>query len=238
MNKMKTLLAAGVAAASMTMVAAPASAEISASAGVASSYLWRGYDLGSGTPAVYGDINYSAAGFTTGVWVSSGDTLAGTEYDLYADYTVDLGGVSLSAGAINYVYATGAGYLGAGNDTDFGDHTDAYLGLGVGPVAFTVYKQVAGAAEEYTYYTLSYDIGKFSFLLGTHEAYADGTTLANGKIADGETESHLNITYSYNDNLSFTVSQFIDGQENVDTYAGSGDDDMKFVVSYDMPISM
>ncbi|WP_373084402.1 TorF family putative porin [Zhongshania sp.] len=238
MKTMKTLLAAGVAAASMTMIAAPAVAEVSASAGVASSYLWRGYDLGSGTPAVYGDINYSAAGFTTGVWVSSGDTAAGTEYDLYADYTVDLGGVSVSAGVINYVYATGAGYLGAGNDTDFGDHTDAYLGLGLGPVAFTAYKQIAGGTEEYTYYTLSYDIGKFSFLLGTHESIANGATLANGKIADGESESHLNVTYSYNDNLSFTVSQFVDGQENVDAYAGSGDDDMKFVVSYDMPISM
>jgi uncharacterized protein (TIGR02001 family) len=237
MNTMKTLLAAGVAAASMTMIAAPASAEISASAGIASSYLWRGYDLGSGTPAVYGDINYSAAGFTTGVWVSSGDTAAGTEYDLYADYTVDLGGVSLSTGVINYVYATGAGYLGGGDDTDFGDHTDAYVGVGFGPVAFTYYKQIAGVTEEYSYYTLSYDIGKFSFLLGTHDSFFDGATLADGSLAEGETETHLNITYSYNDNLSFTVSQFVDGQENVDAYFG-GDDDMKFVVSYDMPISM
>ncbi len=238
MKNVKTLLAASVAAASMTMAAAPAMAEVSASVAVASSYLWRGYDLGSGTPAVSGDINYSNAGLTVGAWVSSGDTAAGTEYDLYVDYTLDLGTGSLSGGLINYIYPTGAGYMGAGNDTDFGDHTDAYLSLGVGSFGVSVYKQVAGANEAYTYYTLSYDVGSFSFLYGIHESNTDGTTLANGEIADGETESHLDVTYAYNDNLSFTLSQFVDGQEVVDAFNGGGDDDLKFVVSYSLPISM
>ena len=56
-----------------------ASAELSASATVASSYLWRGFELGSGTPAVSADLVYSNSGFYAGVWVSSGDTSVSDE---------------------------------------------------------------------------------------------------------------------------------------------------------------
>ena len=40
-----------------------ASAELSASATVASSYLWRGFELGTGTPAISADLVYSNSGF-------------------------------------------------------------------------------------------------------------------------------------------------------------------------------
>jgi len=93
---MKKQLVMGTLAAAMTMGAmAPAMAEgLGASAGVASMYLWRGQDLGDGSAAVWGDINYKVAGAYAGVWASSGDSGAGSEYDLYAGYGMELGGIT------------------------------------------------------------------------------------------------------------------------------------------------
>jgi len=223
MKNVKTLLAAAVAA---TTFAAPALAEVSASVGVASTYLWRGYDLGSGTPAVSGDLSYSAGGAYVGIWGSSGDTLAGTEYDLYAGYGMEFDMFSFDISVWNYNYPTGDGYTGDG-ETDFGDLTDVILTVGVGPVSFSYYEPVAPGGSDYNYYTLSTGFGAFSFLLGMHD---------NGS----EDPVHLDISYAYNDNLSFTFSQFIDGEEEGDVAGGTmtNDDDLKFVVSYSIPLSM
>lgn len=244
MKHMKTLLASAVAAS--TFAAAPvAMAEIGASVGVASTYLWRGYDLGSGTPAVSGDLNYSVAGFYTGIWGSSGDTAAGTEYDLYAGYGMSLGEVfSFDISVWNYNYPTGAGYrdddtTNTFEETDFGDLTDAILTIGVGPVSFSYYQPVAGDDhQDYNYYTLSAGFGAFSFTLGMHDYH--------GKDADGKSVDdpvHLNIDYAYNDNLTFTLSQFIADEDGGDVGPDidgddvpDGDDDLKFVVSYSIPL--
>ena len=91
-----------------------ANAEVSASVGIASSYLWRGYDLGAnadngsfGTPAVSGDLSVGGNGFTVGIWGSSGDSFAGTEYDLYAGYSGEAGDFSYGLTFVSYVYPTG-----------------------------------------------------------------------------------------------------------------------------------
>tara|TARA_R110001583_G_scaffold1721_4_gene13382 strand:+ start:2398 stop:3063 length:666 start_codon:yes stop_codon:yes gene_type:complete len=221
MNKMKTLLAAGVAAASMTMIAAPASAEVAASVGVASTYLWRGYDLGSGTPAVSGDLSYSTGGAYVGAWASSGDTAAGTEYDLYAGYGMDIGGgVSFDISVWNYNYPSGPGYLST-EETDLFEHTDVILTVGVGPISFSYYEPIAGPSGYtlYNYYTLGGSVGAFSLTIGMEDI-------------DGDNTMHADLSYAYNDNLSFIVSQ----QDGDDALAV--DTDPKFIVSYSLPISM
>lgn len=203
-------------AGSALMVSSQAAAvEVGASAAVASTYLWRGYDLGSGTPAVSGDINVSGGGAYAGVWGSSGDTAAGSEYDLYAGYGVELGAFTIDLSVWNYNYPTGAGYTPDG-ETDFADLTDVVLSVGVGPVTLGYYDNVAGASG-YEYWTLGAEFGQFSVLLGMH----DNVT--------GDDPTHLNISYAYNDALSFTVSQFVSDE--------SPDDDLKFVVSYSLPIA-
>jgi uncharacterized protein (TIGR02001 family) len=220
----KTLARLIATSALVAAVSAPAAhAEVSASAGVASTYLWRGYDLGSGTPAVFGDLKYSNSGFYTGVWGSSGDTGAGTEYDLFAGYGTSFGEndfFSVDISVWNYVYPTGNGYVDDEStpeleETDFGDLTDVVLSVGVGPVAFTYYDNVAGATS-YEYYTLSGSISAFSLLVGMHDN------------AEGDDPVHVNLSYAFNDNLSFTLSQFV-----ADEPEG---DDLKFVVSYSIPI--
>jgi hypothetical protein len=86
----KTLIAASLA--TLGMAAAPAAlANVEASATVATSYLWRGLDLGSGTGSISADAVYSTGGLSAGVWVGSGDTESGTEYDLFASYGGELG---------------------------------------------------------------------------------------------------------------------------------------------------
>lgn len=227
MKSMKTLLAASIAAAA---ISAPAMAEeesgiaVDASVGIASTYLWRGLDLGSGTPAVSGDLMVSTAGFYTGVWASSGDTSAGTEYDLIVGYGTEVSGISIDVSLVNYVYSTGNGYTGDNDGTDVGQFSDLIVGFGYGAASFTAYKNVAGNTT-YSYYTLGYDFDKVSVLLGMHD---DGNVAGAGTTGY-EKPVHLDVTYAYNDNLSFTVSQFI-----ADEPSG---DDAKFVVSYSIPLN-
>lgn len=207
-------VAALAMATSALMISSQAAAEVGASAAVASTYLWRGYDLGSGTPAVSGDLSVSQSGAYAGIWGSSGDTAAGTEYDLYAGYGMELGAFNFDLSVWNYNYPTGAGYTADG-ETDFADLTEVVLAVGVGPVTATYYDNVAGASG-YQYYTLGAEFGQFSVLVGMHDNDS------------GDDPVHLNLSYAYNDSLSFTVSQFIVDETN--------DDDLKFVVSYSLPI--
>ena len=53
MKSVKTLLATAVAASAIAAPSVMAEVEVAGSATVASSYLWRGFDLGSGTPACF-----------------------------------------------------------------------------------------------------------------------------------------------------------------------------------------
>ncbi len=209
-----SVAAVAMASSGLLLSSQAAAVEVGASAAVASTYLWRGYDLGSGTPAVSGDINVSGGGAYAGVWASSGDTAWGSEYDLYAGYGMEFSGVTIDLSVWNYNYPTGEG-LGNLQELDFADLTDVVLSIGVGPFSLGYYDNVAGASG-YEYWTLGADAGQFSFLVGKHDN------------ATGEDPVHLNITYAYNDNLSFTVSKFIDDEPAYD--------DAKIVVSYSLPI--
>lgn len=231
----KNLLTSAVAASLLASaaVAPVAHAEVAASVGIASTYLWRGYDLGSGTPAVSGDINYSTSGFSAGIWGSSGDTATGSEYDLYVGYGGSVGKFSYGLTLYNYLYPTGP------SEADFFDVADAALSLGFGPVTFSAFIPVGkdNSPGDYMYYTLAGSVGAFSVLLGMHADNANATDDTGAVTGyncpmddeDGVCDSmHLDVSYAYNDNLSFTMSQFV-----VD---GSDDDDLKFVVSYSLPI--
>lgn len=216
----KKLMASAVAVATVSAASfAPvANAEIAASAGVASTYLWRGMDLGSGTPAVFGDLTYSEAGFYVGAWASSGDTSSGTEYDLYVGYGGEVGAFSYDVSIWNYIYPNGGS-----QEDGFGDLSEIILSVGLGPVSVSWYENIAtpeGSAtdESYRYYTLGYDFSSFNLTIGHHDDEV-GTSL-----------THVDASYAYNDNLTFTLSQLIKDQND------AVDDDLKFVVSYSLPI--
>ena len=206
----KKLLASTVAAAafaSMAMVPA-VQAEVSASVGVANMYYWRGLDLGGGA-ALSADVNYSVSGFFVGAWTSSGDEAMGTEYDLYAGYGGEVGDFNYSLSVVSYNYADPKD----GEPLSPGDLTEVVLGLGYGPFAATYYDNVAGSSG-YNYFTLALDFEKFAVLYGQHE----------------DDLSHVDLTYKYNDNLSFTVGKVVDDA------SGAYPDEAKFIVSLSLPI--
>ena len=212
----KKLLAGSLAAALMTAAALPAAAEVSGSATVASNYLWRGFDLGSGTPAASADIVASSeSGLYAGLWLSSGDTTAGTEYDVFAGYGGEVGDFSYDINLTSYVYPTGAF---SSTDGSIGDFMEVIVSLGYGPISFSYYDNIAGdtggyaASEDYRYITLGADAGQWSFMIGDHD-FGSG----------GGDATHLDITYNYNDNLGFTLSTWLDftGTEPEPTFVAS-----------------
>ena len=186
-----------------------ASAELSASATVASSYLWRGFELGSGTPAISADLVYSNGGFYAGTWVSSGDTTGGTEYDLFAGYGGSIGeSISYDISAITYIYPTGQ----FSTTEEPGDFSEAVLNIGLGPVSLTYKDNISGGTggyafnEDYAYYSASVSTGDFGFAIGVHDEGPDRCKSVTGD------STHFDVTYSATENLAFTFSKIVDSQ--------------------------
>jgi len=238
MKKLKVL-----SALSLLAVAGAANAEISGSMGIASSYLWRGFELGSGTPAISGDLHYSNSGFYGGIWGSSGDTANGTEYDLYAGYGGSAGIFTYDVSYWTYNYPKETKRNGFAYNMRPGTLSELVTSFGVGPVsAFFLYNinapglNVEGdpANGDYQYYGLKAKAGAFSFVLGHHNQGKFDNASAQALRASGVTVTknltHFDATYAYNDNLSFTVSIPVGVADNYDK-----PQDPTFVASYSVP---
>jgi hypothetical protein len=224
---MKTLskavaIASLVSAGLMGAQVANAEVEVSASAAVSNIYLWRGLDLGKvegsdngGVPAVSGDLSVSTSGAYAGVWASSGDINGGTEYDLYAGYGMESGDFSADLSVWTYVYPSNDD----NSDTMF-DSTEAVLALGFQDASFALYEKLTGNKDGDRYITLGYGMGAVSATLGLQMSDEDANEY-----------THVDVSYAYNDNLSFTYSQIVDeGVE--DSFNTNG----LVVATYSMPI--
>ena len=100
-------LTAAAAAVSMVMGASFApqvvQADVSATVGVSSMYLWRGQNLTPDGGQVSGSIDYkNANGFYAGVWTSSEQ--GGHETDLFAGYGGTAGDFSYDVSYWRYLY--------------------------------------------------------------------------------------------------------------------------------------
>ncbi|RLU00837.1 MAG: histidine kinase [Ketobacter sp.] len=215
---MLRLSALSLAVAGAMTVAPAANAEVSAAVGIANMYLWRGFDLGTGDAQVSGDLSYSSSGFYTGVWAASGDGAWGSEYDLYAGYGAEFGGVSVDLSVWTYTYANYETF------NDPGELSDAVLSLGFAGFSVTGYDNIAGGSGN-AYYTISYGYDAFSILVGHHDIRGDFGW--SDDIADDDM-THVDLSYAYNDNLSFTVSQQVDQEQD--------NGKPKVVVSYSLPL--
>lgn len=185
---MKTFNKTLIAAATLTtfgLAAAPAAVALDASASVATSYLWRGTELGNGDAALAVDLSGSTGAVSYGLWVSSGDTSnsetenGGTEYDIYASYGGSVGEIGYSVGYASYNYPT--------TGVDFDDNAEYIYGLSYGPASVTVYDEKGG---DYEYTVVGYEAGAYSFAYG-----------------DNETTTHFDVSYAVNDSLTLTVSE-------------------------------
>ncbi|MCA6126840.1 TorF family putative porin [Thalassolituus oleivorans] len=222
----KAIALAGVMTAGMTAATSTFAeeVEVSASATVASMYLWRGLDLGNGAAAVSGDLSVSMSGAYAGVWTSSGDSAAGNEYDLYIGYGGEVEDFSYDLSVWTYSYPTSPDDADTPEDESQGNTfslTDAILSLGYMGASFSYYYPLSSNPSDYSYMTLGYGYDKYSATVGMTSS-------------DDDTDyTHLDLSYAYNDSLAFTLSKVVD-QETDDAV----DDDVKVVVSYSLPISM
>lgn len=239
MKKMNEKLLAGVLAVSSlagTMITTAAHAEVSAAVGASNMYYWRGFDLGAGdgNAAVWGDLKASSeAGIYGGVWMSSGDAVGGTEYDLYFGYGTSIGDFGIDISYWSYAYPSRVDDANPlAEPVAPGDFAEVVLALSYGPVALTYYDNVApgedlngpGAdfgSEDYSYYTLAFTQEAWSFKYGVHSD-------AEGSPYDGY--AHFDIGYAFNDKISFILGNVVD---DVD---GANNDQAKFVVNLTLPI--
>jgi hypothetical protein len=178
---MKTFNKTLIAAATITtfgLAAAPAAVALDASASIATSYLWRGTELGNGDAALAVDLSGSTGALSYGLWVSSGDSTS-TEYDIYASYSGSAGDLGYSIGYASYNYpSTGIG---------FDDSAEYIYGLSYGPASITVFDNTD---TDYEYTVIGYEAGAYSFAYG-----------------DDESMTHFDVSYAVNDSLSVTVSK-------------------------------
>ena len=174
----KTLIVAALATS-----AGVAQAEVSANVGIASAYLWRGFDLGNGSAVVSGGLDYAEGPFYAGVWASSGDDSYGTEYDLYAGLAGEIEGFSYDVGYVTYNYPDGGGA---------DDFEEFYLSLGFGGFGVAGYFNTEDGFND-TYYALSYGYEDFAFTYGMW----------------GDEGSHVDASYTLSD-VTLTLSQSMD----------------------------
>lgn len=209
-----SLIAAAVAGAAI--VSTPASAGVSATAGVSSLYLWRGQNLGGGTPVVMGSLDYGHdSGLFAGVWGSSAGPTQ--EVDLYAGYAYSTDAFTAKITAYDYSYPRSA--LN-------GDLQEVVLSLSAsGFFADAIIG--AGDFEDANYYDLGYTYEKYTAKVGMMDAED-----LNGPDTD---YSHLDLSYAYNGNLSFTVSGILDAGT---ASALEPAKDPLFVVTYMLPLDL
>jgi len=209
-----SLLGAGLAAPGI------ANAEVSASLGLANMYLWRGVNLAQDGGTISGSLDYAnESGVYAGIWTTSEQ--GGHETDVYLGYAGEAGDISYDVSYILYMYPEDTNADGS----DLSDNTFSEVALGVGFGGFGVGVYVStdpyqDADSDWVYYTLDYSTGKYNILYGAW-TYDD---------AGNDEYSHVTLTYSYNDNLSFAVSVAQDDiPNNVET-------DPLFVVTYSVPL--
>lgn len=259
-NKMKAIqlsaLAVAVTGAMGASQTAMAEVDISASVAVSNLYLFRGLDLGEGRAMVSGDLIASSNGFYGGVWATSGDKASGSEYDLFLGYATEIEGVSVDVNITSY------NYPGLDSADNFGDFSEIFLNVGYGP--FSVDYQVnvadgsfssaetegakAAGLSGFQYVAFNASFKQYTATLGfaDYNDYSESKPLSvDGSSgvavsAVGTDYTHLDISYAYNDNLTFTLSQVID-QDDIQL-AGSStkyenrDEDLLVVLSYSLPI--
>ena len=205
-------------------IAPAASAEVSANVAISNMYLWRGTNLATTGGTVSGGIDYAnESGLYAGVWTSS--ETGGTETDLYFGFAGEAGDVSYDVGYIWYLYPEDTGFSPDLGDNDFSEIMLSAGMAGFGAALFISADPLPASAtvdgEDYTYLALDYTTGDYNILYGIQSM--DKTSSAD--------YTHLTLTYSYSDNLSFAVS--IASPDTKDAI----EEDPLFAVSYSIPLA-
>lgn len=170
---MKTLVKA-IAIASLASTAAVAQAEVSATLGVNSSYMFRGVEMADGN-TTYANLGFDMAGLAVGITVTDSDGNesmgANTETDIAIGYSMNVMGTDVRLSYTDYAYDYGQGD-DQGGQTEFAVGITA-SGLSIDYVdgedtARDANGPAAGGGEEndFTVLSLGYTVGNVGITLG------------------------------------------------------------------------
>lgn len=223
---MKSIIYTAVAA-SLTFCSLQTNAHnhnVTASVSAANFYLWRGLDLGDGEPQVAGSLTLASQGAYAGVGGASGDATNGSEIDLYVGYGSTMGDFNYDLSYWSYVYPE--------SKIDFGEAAEGVLALGYGPVTYKYYHNLSKDAKdrEWNYMSVGLQYQKFSALLGKHHYQSYVNSANNTKVVKGM--YHADVSYQYNKNLTFTISQPFKANDNVNV------GNTKFHVNLALPLKL
>jgi uncharacterized protein (TIGR02001 family) len=216
---MASLLSAGV------MGAQVANAEVEYSAGLATTYLWRGTDLGGAAFSAAADYGHESGAYA-GIWASSGDLALGNEYDLYVGFAKELGDFSVDVMAATYTYNR---HVNEDTDADElgspGELSEAIVSLGFMDASASYTTSLISGSPSYI--TLGYAVAGADIMVGVSDDDA------------GQEYTHLDVSYGLTDQLSITVSKIVDQSLSAAAEADGGeelDDDVLVVMSYSLPL--
>jgi uncharacterized protein (TIGR02001 family) len=200
---------------------------LSANAAVTSNYLWRGLEQTGGDAAISGGIDYANdSGLYVGTWASNaswGDMK--TELDLYFGFGGDISeDVSYDVGYIYYAYPDSI--------ADENDFSEVYASLsasgftfGVAVLADSEAGGDDGGFGDSVYANLDYGFALASGAeIGLHVGDYSGDFIADS------TDFGVSIS---KDGFTFGVSKV-----SFDDNVSSGEDDLKFYVSYAVDIDL
>jgi hypothetical protein len=227
---------------------------LSAAAGVASSYYWRGLQVSDGAQ-VWGELTYTLpAGFYGDLWASSEGFGTGPEYDLTAGWTGKFGDLGVNVGAVTYVYSSDrsnnvnqSGHASPYfKDSDPGDFSDVFVKLSYGGAFLNFYHNVA-LFQGQDWINLGYTYGKWTGSVGYQEFKDKAQVAASGAGNSAGTDipgkvhySYVDLTYAVTDHLSMTVSSVVEHSDDIASYtvpAGIDSTRAKVIVAYSLPIS-
>lgn len=214
---MKTfkLAALAIATLSATSFSQVASADVEANFGATSNYVWRGVSQSGDSASVSGGIDYSDdSGFYAGTWIGSLSEGAGAEADFYLGYGGESGDFTYDVGYIYYNYS----------DLDDSDFGEIYVNGGLGDLGFGIAYTVNSQVDEGS----AFDSGDMylhaSYGFELPEEYTLGLTVGYYNFdADAAMDyAHFQADIGKGD-FTFSISK---AEED------SGDDDVKFIVSW------
>ena len=175
---MKTLVKA-IAIASLASTAAVAQAEVTASLGVNSSYMFRGIELADGNTA-YATLGFDLAGLSVGVTVTDSDGSseinANTETDIAIGYAMNVMGTDVRLSYTDYEYNFGQAGNNFGGDDDGTGQTEFAVGITASGVSIDFIDgedDMSGSDVDYDVLTLGYTVGNVDITLGKVDVDGD-----------------------------------------------------------------
>lgn len=221
---------------SLSGVAHGLDVEISPILDISTMYLYRGEDLGGGDAQVSGGVRGSVGGLYAGIW---GTSAAEGEYDLYSGIAYDLGrdfSVDFSVWTYSYPHDPELDSLGKS--------TEMFVTFAWKMLSITAVDNIAGDSG-YFYLATAASYRQFSATLGLGNPDTTRHVLSNDPTADnyaGNAEVdyvHLDVTYAYNNNLRFTLSQILSQDDlaiGTTKYEKLHEDATLFAVAYSVPL--